>query len=78
MSSLDIYGQVGANKPLVVSGIKTFVNGDEGLFIRFEGIIGSPIVCGISVRKDDFASKFKFYVLVPFCLFIFYSISYTN
>ncbi|GLU14648.1 hypothetical protein SLE2022_312070 [Rubroshorea leprosula] len=56
VSGLDIYGQVGANKPLVVSGIKTFVNGDEGLFIRFEGIIGSPIVCGISVRKDDFAN----------------------
>jgi kinesin family protein C2/C3 len=60
MSCLDIYAQVGANKPLVVSGLKAFVEGDEGLLIRFEGVMGKPIVCGISVTKDISASKFSF------------------
>lgn len=58
MTSLDIYGQVGANKPLVISNIRTFVDSDEGLLIRFEGLMGSPIVCGITVRKDSLESKF--------------------
>uniref|UniRef100_A0A6N2KIF2 Kinesin motor domain-containing protein n=1 Tax=Salix viminalis TaxID=40686 RepID=A0A6N2KIF2_SALVM len=30
----------------------TFVEGDEDLLIRFEGVMGKPIVCGISVTKD--------------------------
>ncbi|XP_057948127.1 kinesin-like protein KIN-14Q [Malania oleifera] len=56
LSSLDIYARVGANSPLVISDLKTSVDGDEGLYIRFEGLMGSPIVCGISVRKDCHAS----------------------
>ncbi|CAI9784307.1 unnamed protein product [Fraxinus pennsylvanica] len=51
VSCLDIYARVGSNTPLVISDLKTCINGDEGLFIRFEGVIGSPIVCGISIRK---------------------------
>ncbi|KAB5521709.1 hypothetical protein DKX38_026028 [Salix brachista] len=51
VSSLDIYAQVVANKPLVVSDLKAFVEGDEDLLIRFEGVMGKPIVCGISVPK---------------------------
>ncbi|KAK8706429.1 hypothetical protein V6N13_049996 [Hibiscus sabdariffa] len=53
VSSLDIYGQVGANKPLVMSNIRTFVDSGGGLLIRFEGLMGSPIVCGITIRKDS-------------------------
>ncbi|KAG5235708.1 kinesin protein [Salix suchowensis] len=51
VSCLDIYAQVGANRPLVVSDLKAFVEGDEGLLIRFEGVMGKPIVCGISITK---------------------------
>ncbi|KAG4160919.1 hypothetical protein ERO13_D01G024000v2 [Gossypium hirsutum] len=56
VTSLDIYGQVGANKPLVISNIRTFVDSGGGLLIRFEGLMGSPIVCGITVRKDSLES----------------------
>ncbi|XWS10302.1 hypothetical protein CRYUN_Cryun39dG0064300 [Craigia yunnanensis] len=56
VSSLDIYGQVGANKPLIISNIRTFVDSGGGLLIRFEGLMRSPIVCGITVRKDHPAS----------------------
>eukprot|EP00257_Ricinus_communis_P023196 XP_015583116.1 kinesin-like protein KIN-14Q isoform X1 [Ricinus communis] len=55
VSSLDIYAQVGANKPLVISQLKTCVDGEEGLTIRFQGVIGSPIVCGISITEDSSA-----------------------
>ncbi|KAL9145704.1 hypothetical protein ABFS82_13G061000 [Erythranthe guttata] len=57
VSCLDIYAQVGAHVPLVISDLKTCVNGDEGLSVRFEGVIGSPIVSGIFIRKDSSASS---------------------
>ncbi|KAJ4850442.1 hypothetical protein Tsubulata_009457 [Turnera subulata] len=53
VSCLDIYGQVGANNPLVISDLEAFVSGEDGLSIRFDGVIGSPIVCGISITKDS-------------------------
>ncbi|PSS16051.1 Kinesin-like protein [Actinidia chinensis var. chinensis] len=56
VSCIDIYARVGANKPLVIPDLKTFVSGGEGLSIRFEGVTGNPLVCGISVRKDVSAS----------------------
>ncbi|XP_059661323.1 kinesin-like protein KIN-14Q [Cornus florida] len=56
VSDIDIYARVGANKPLVISDLKAFVSGDEGLTIRFEGVTGSPIVCGISIRGHSSAS----------------------
>ncbi|KAK6270378.1 hypothetical protein POUND7_007483, partial [Theobroma cacao] len=52
VSSLDIYGQVGANKPLVISNIKTFVDSCGGLLTRFEGLMRSSIVCGITDMSD--------------------------
>ncbi|XP_059442530.1 kinesin-like protein KIN-14Q isoform X4 [Corylus avellana] len=52
VSCLDIYARVGGNEPLVVSGLNTFVDDEKGLSIRFEGVIGSPILCGISIRRD--------------------------
>ncbi|KAK1353886.1 kinesin-like protein KIN-14Q [Heracleum sosnowskyi] len=60
---LDVFARVGANSPLVIPGLKTFVKGDEGLTIRFEGIIGSPIVCGISIRKSSSAYTGEFELL---------------
>ncbi|KAI5605791.1 hypothetical protein BDE02_01G375700 [Populus trichocarpa] len=65
VSCLDIYAQVGANKPLVVSDLKAFVEGDEGLLIRFEGVMGKPIVCGISVTKDSSAHTGEAQLLQP-------------
>ncbi|KAL5716224.1 hypothetical protein ACHQM5_017945 [Ranunculus cassubicifolius] len=53
VSSLDIYAQVGSNKPLILSDLRAYVNGKDGLLIRFQGVVGKPIVCGISVRKDS-------------------------
>ncbi|XP_073039673.1 kinesin-like protein KIN-14Q [Primulina eburnea] len=53
ISSLDIYASVGANKALVISDLKTYVDRDNVLSIRFEGVNGSPIICGISIRKDS-------------------------
>ncbi|CAA2939480.1 kinesin KIN-14Q [Olea europaea subsp. europaea] len=57
VSCLDIYASVGSNTPLVISDLKTCINGDEGLSIRFEGVIGSPIVCGISIRNNASAES---------------------
>ncbi|KAJ6966799.1 LOW QUALITY PROTEIN: hypothetical protein NC652_004377 [Populus alba x Populus x berolinensis] len=65
VSCLDIYAQVGANKPLIVSDLKAFVEGDEGLLIRFEGVMGKPIVCGITVTKDPSANTGEAQLLKP-------------
>ncbi|KAH6837267.1 Di-glucose binding protein with Kinesin motor domain-containing protein [Perilla frutescens var. hirtella] len=51
VSCLDIYAKVGSHVPLVISDLKTCIDGDDGLSIRFEGVIGSPIVSGIFIRK---------------------------
>ncbi|KAK4727921.1 hypothetical protein R3W88_032838 [Solanum pinnatisectum] len=53
ISSLDIFARVGANKPLLISDLEAHVDGEEGISIRFEGVIGMPIVCGISIRKHS-------------------------
>ncbi|KAJ6423202.1 hypothetical protein OIU84_024188 [Salix udensis] len=65
VSSLDIYAQVGANKPLVVSDLKAFVEGDEDLLIRFKGVMGKPIVSGISVTKDPSSNTGEAQLLKP-------------
>ncbi|XP_051151958.1 kinesin-like protein KIN-14Q isoform X2 [Andrographis paniculata] len=53
ISCLDIYAQVGANIPLVVSDLKASIGKEKGLSIRFEGVMGKPIVSGIFIRKDS-------------------------
>ncbi len=40
-----------------MSGLNAFVDDEKGLSIRLEGVMGSPILCGISIRKDFPASK---------------------
>ncbi|GMH24874.1 hypothetical protein Nepgr_026717 [Nepenthes gracilis] len=52
VSSIDINARVGANRPLVISDLVTAVIDDKRLSIRLEGVIGNPIISGISVRKD--------------------------
>jgi len=51
VSRIDIYSQVGSNQPLIISDLQASVVGDEGLSIRFEGVLEKPIVCGISIRS---------------------------
>lgn len=57
LSGLDIFGQVGSNQPLILSDLRASVLCDEELLIRFEGIIGQPIVSGISVRRDSSSGR---------------------
>ncbi|EOX91895.1 Di-glucose binding protein with Kinesin motor domain isoform 3 [Theobroma cacao] len=51
LSDFDIFSVVGANKPLQVDDLRVSVKEDGLIAMRFEGVIGSPIVCGICVRK---------------------------
>ncbi|KAJ8527769.1 hypothetical protein K7X08_015220 [Anisodus acutangulus] len=57
ISSLDIFARVGANKPLLISDLEAHVDGEEGISVRFKGVIGMPIVCGISIRKHSSRSN---------------------
>lgn len=59
VSNLDIFAKVGSNVPLVISDLKTCVDGDDGLSISFEGVTGSPLVSGIFIRRDSSGSKFS-------------------
>ncbi|KAG5255226.1 kinesin protein [Salix suchowensis] len=61
VSSLDIYAQVVANKPLVVSDLKAFVEGDEDLLIRFEGVMGKPIDNGHLEVEGDYEKLLRDY-----------------
>lgn len=73
LSELDIYARVGSNKSLVLSDLHcSVVNSNGGLSIRFEGVIGCPIVCGISIRKDSLTSRFRRMFQVPFASTITY------
>ncbi|KAH9295914.1 hypothetical protein KI387_039502, partial [Taxus chinensis] len=51
LSELDIYARVGANTPLVLMDAPANVIDGGNLTIRFEAIIGSPIVSAICIRK---------------------------
>lgn len=51
VSGLDVYGNVGGNKPFALQNLRASVKGKKGFSIRFEGLVGKPIVCGISVRR---------------------------
>ncbi|XP_042485130.1 kinesin-like protein KIN-14Q [Macadamia integrifolia] len=59
VSGIDIYAKVGSNRALVLRDLKTSVQSKEGLSISFEGVIGTPIVCGISIRKDCLTGSVK-------------------
>ncbi|XP_038982528.1 kinesin-like protein KIN-14E isoform X2 [Phoenix dactylifera] len=51
LSEFDIYAVVGANKPLQLVDIRVLVLDNGVIVIRFEGISGTPTVCGICIRK---------------------------
>lgn len=51
LAEFDIFSVVGANRPLVLVDLRVVVMDDGLIRVRFEGIDGSPVVCGISLRK---------------------------
>ena len=51
VSKLDVYSRVGSNTPLVVANVKANVK-DKGLIISLRGIVGSPIISGICIRRS--------------------------
>ncbi|GLT46908.1 hypothetical protein SLA2020_206350 [Shorea laevis] len=51
LSDFDIFSVVGANKPLQVVDSRVSVKEDGIIVIRFEGVSGSPMVCGICIRR---------------------------
>ncbi|XP_031107444.1 kinesin-like protein KIN-14R [Ipomoea triloba] len=51
LSDFDIFSVVGANKPLQLIDSRVSIKDDGVLAIKFEGIIGSPVVSGICIRK---------------------------
>ncbi|XP_023766997.1 kinesin-like protein KIN-14R [Lactuca sativa] len=51
LSDFDIFSVVGANKPLQLVDLRVSVKNNEAIVIRFEGIIGSPLVSGICIRR---------------------------
>lgn len=79
ISGLDLFSQVGANTPLVIADLRMLVGLEGELSIRLEGVTGTAILCGISIRKEATAtcmllSSFL-YLLQDFCfcfIFIFH------
>lgn len=51
LSEFDIYAVVGANKSLQLVDVRVSLEGSDALVIRFEGKRGTPIVCGICIRR---------------------------
>ncbi|KAI3699199.1 hypothetical protein L2E82_43323 [Cichorium intybus] len=51
LSDFDIFCVVGANKPLQLVDLRVSVKNNESIVIRFEGIIGSPLISGICIRR---------------------------
>ncbi|XP_076916445.1 kinesin-like protein KIN-14R [Bidens hawaiensis] len=51
LADFDIFSIVGANKPLQLVDSRVKVKMGETIVVRFEGIIGSPLVSGICIRK---------------------------
>lgn len=56
LSDFDIFSVVGANKPLQLVDSRVSIKENGMLLIKFEGIIGSPVVSGICIRKAPQAS----------------------
>ncbi|XP_050207091.1 kinesin-like protein KIN-14R isoform X2 [Mercurialis annua] len=56
LSEFDIFSVVGANKPLQLVDSRVSVKENGTVLIKFEGIIGSPVVSGICIRKASESS----------------------
>ncbi|CAL4920379.1 unnamed protein product [Urochloa decumbens] len=51
LSQLDVYAVVGGNRPLQVRDIRVTVEMNGAIMVSFKGVRGSPMVCGICIRK---------------------------
>jgi len=51
LSQFDVYAVVGGNRPLQVRDIRVTVEMNGALMVNFKGVRGSPMVCGICIRK---------------------------
>ncbi|GAA0168157.1 microtubule binding motor protein [Lithospermum erythrorhizon] len=51
LSDFDVYSIVGANRSLQLVDSRVFIKDDGVLLLKFEGVIGSPIVSGICIRR---------------------------
>ncbi|CAN6308312.1 unnamed protein product [Urochloa humidicola] len=51
LSQLDVYAVVGGNRPLQVRDIRVTVEMNGAIMVNFKGVRGSPMVCGICIRK---------------------------
>lgn len=56
LSQLDVYAVVGGNRALQVRDIRVTVEMNGAVMINFEGVRGSPMVCGICIRKAPLLS----------------------
>ncbi|EOA33556.1 hypothetical protein CARUB_v10019678mg [Capsella rubella] len=56
ISGLDLFSQVGANTPLVIADLRMLVGQEGELSIRLEGVTGTAVLCGISIRKEATAN----------------------
>ncbi|XP_010414853.1 PREDICTED: uncharacterized protein LOC104700941 isoform X1 [Camelina sativa] len=52
ISGLDLFSQVGANTPFVIADLRMLVGREGELSILLEGVTGTAILCGISIRKE--------------------------
>lgn len=55
ISDLDVYGEVGSNKALILCAKTCVVNGS--LIISFEGVIGNPTISAICVRRAPYSGQ---------------------
>ncbi|GMH24135.1 hypothetical protein Nepgr_025978 [Nepenthes gracilis] len=51
LSEFDIFAVVGANKPLQFVDFRLSVKDDGKIVIKFEEVLGSPVVSGICIRR---------------------------
>nr|CAD1844496.1 unnamed protein product [Ananas comosus var. bracteatus] len=56
VSELDIFAIVGANKPLRLVDVRVTVVENGVIVVSFEGVRGTPTVCGICIRKAPILS----------------------
>ncbi|BFI32005.1 kinesin family member C2/C3 [Marchantia polymorpha subsp. ruderalis] len=57
ISDLDVYGEVGSNKALILCAKTCVVNGS--LIISFEGVIGNPTISAICVRRAPYSGTIQ-------------------
>lgn len=75
LSEIDIFSVVGGNKPLQLVDARVPVTENGVIVIRFDAVVGSPIVCGICIRK---ASKLSGIYLLFDIFFVHYYLSLVN